>query len=126
MKIIIADDSTLIRERLQNVLLSFGQVEIVGTYNNGTDTLKALKTLNPDLAIIDIKMPGLSGLEVLKEIRKVNKTLQIIILTLYGSEYYRNQAIEAGVNYFFSKVDDFEKVELVISDMLKINVNQTI
>ena len=126
MRIVIADDSTLIRNRLQDVLLSFDQVEIVGTCTNGTDTLKALQTLNPDLAIIDIKMPGLSGLEVLKEIRKVNKTLQIIILTFYGSEYYRQKAIEGGANYFFSKVDDFEKVEKVVNEMLKLTVNQTI
>jgi two-component system, NarL family, response regulator DesR len=126
MRVVIADDSTLIRNRLQDVLLSFDQVEIVGTFTNGTDTLKTLQTLNPDLAIIDIKMPGLSGLEVLKEIRKVNKTLQIIILTFYGSEYYRQKAIEAGANYFFSKVDDFEKVEKVVNEMLKLTVNQTI
>lgn len=126
MRVVIADDSTLIRSRLQDVLLSFDQVEIVGTCDNGTDTLKALQTLKPDLAIIDIKMPGLSGLEVLKEIRKENNILQIIILTLYGSEYYRQKAIEGGVNYFFSKVDDFEKVEKVVTEMLKLTINQTI
>lgn len=121
MRIVIADDSTLIRDRLQDVLLSFGQVEIVGIFNNGIDTLKALQTLNPDVAIIDIKMPGISGLEVLKEIRKENKTIQIAILTLYGSEYYRKQAIEAGADYFFSKVDDFDKIEVVINEMLNIH-----
>lgn len=126
MRIVIADDSTLIRERLQDVLRSFAQVEVVGTFNNGIDALKALQTLKPDLAIVDIKMPGLSGLEVLKETRKENETIQFIILTLHGTEQYRQQAIEAGANYFFSKVDDFEKVELVINDMLNSRINQTI
>lgn len=123
MRIVIADDSTLIRDRLQDVLRSFGQIEVVGTYNNGIDALKALQTLKPDLAIVDIKMPGLSGLEVVKETRKENKNLQFIILTLHGTEQYRQQAIEAGANYFFSKVDDFEKVELVITDMLNSGIN---
>jgi len=126
MRIVIADDSTLIRDRLQDVLRSFGKVEVVGAFNNGIDVLKALLTLKPDLAIVDIKMPGLSGLEVLKETRKENKTLQFIILTLHGTEYYRQQAIDAGANYFFSKVDDFGKVELVINDMLNLSINQTI
>lgn len=126
MRIVIADDSTLIRERLQDVLRSLGQVEVVGTFNNGIDALKALQTLKPDLAIIDIKMPGLSGLEVLKEIRKENKTLQFIILTLHGTEYYRQQAISSGANYFFSKVDDFEKIEFVISEMLNLRMKQAI
>jgi two-component system, NarL family, response regulator DesR len=126
MRVVIADDSTLMRERLQDVLRSFGQLEVVGTFNNGIDALKALQTLKPDLAILDIKMPGLSGLEVLKETRKVNKTIQFIILTLHGTEYYRQQAIASGANYFFSKVDDFEKIELVINDMLKLKIIQTI
>jgi DNA-binding NarL/FixJ family response regulator len=56
-----------------------------------------------------IKMSGFSGLEVLKQTRKENKTLQFIILTLHVNEYYRQQSINSGANYFFSKVDDFEK-----------------
>ncbi len=125
MRIVIADDSILIRDRLQDVLRSFSQVEVVGAFNNGTDALEALHTMKPELAIVDIKMPGLSGLEVLKQTRLENKTLQFIILTLHGTEYYRQQAIDAGANYFFSKVDDFEKVELVINDMLNLEINQT-
>lgn len=126
MRIVIADDSNLIRERLQDLLRSFGQIEVVGAYNNGTDALKALRKLKPDLAIVDIKMPGLSGLEVLKEIRKENKTLQFIILTLHGTEYYRQQAIAEGANYYLSKVDDFEKIEFVINEILNIKIIQTI
>jgi DNA-binding NarL/FixJ family response regulator len=126
MRIVIADDSPLIRERLQDVLRSIEQVEVVGTFNNGIDALNALRTLNPDLAVVDIKMPGLSGLEVLKETRKDNKTLQFIILTLHGTEYYRQQAIASGANYFFSKVDDFGKIEFVINEILKFEIIQTI
>jgi two-component system nitrate/nitrite response regulator NarL len=126
MRIVIADDSPLIRERLQDVLRSIEQVEVVGTFNNGIDALNALRTLNPDLAVVDIKMPGLSGLEVLKETRKDNKTLQFIILTLHGTEYYRQQAISSGANYFFSKVDDFGKIEFVINEILKFEIIQTI
>lgn len=117
MKVVIADDSVLIRERLQNVLSTFRQVELLGTYNNGTDTLEALRNLKPDLAIVDIKMPGLNGLEVLTETRKENKTIQFIILTFHATEYYRRMAMEAGVNYFFSKADDFEKVAEVVEEI---------
>jgi len=74
--------------------------------------------MKPDLAIVDIKMPGLSGLEVLNEIRKEDKTVKFIILTFYPSYYYRQLAIQGGANYFFSKVDDFEKVSLVVEEML--------
>lgn len=125
MQVIIADDSVLIRERLQEMLSISGKVEIVGSCNNGTDTLEALRNLKPDLAIVDIKMPGLTGLQVLTEIRKENKTLQFIILTFHASDYYRQMALEAGADYFFSKVDDFEKVAEVVAGMLAIEENKS-
>jgi len=117
MRVIIADDSVLIRERLQGMLGFSGQVELVESCDNGTDALKAIMNLKPDLAIVDLKMPGLTGLEVLSEIRKENKNLQFIILTLHASDYYRQMALEAGADYFFSKVDDFEKVAEVVAAM---------
>lgn len=125
MRVIIADDSALIRERLQEMLGISGQVELVESCDNGTDTLKALRNLKPDLAIVDLKMPGLSGLEVLTEIRKEDKALQFIILTLHTSECYRQMATEAGADYFISKVDDFEKVAEVVAGMLTYEKNKS-
>jgi two-component system response regulator YesN len=119
MRVLLADDSDLILVRLQAILKEYKQVEIVGSFKNGTETLKALKTLKPDLAIVDIKMPGLSTLEILKEIRKEDKVMSIIVLTLYASNYYRKLAIQAGADFFFSKVDDFEKIPSIISDLIE-------
>jgi DNA-binding NarL/FixJ family response regulator len=118
MRLLLADDSELILVRLQALVSRYEHVEIVGTCRNGTDTLEAIRTLKPDLAIVDIKMPGLSGLEVLTEIRKDDKETKVIILTFYSSEYYRQLAFEAGADYFFSKVDDFEKISSVLADLL--------
>ena len=117
MRVLLADDSGLILERLQKMVSMFRQVEIVGSFKNGTDTLEALRILKPDLAIVDIKMPGLSGLEVLKQIRKEDKTVKFIILTFYSSDYYQKVAIDAGVDYFFSKVNDFEKISKVVAEL---------
>ena len=118
LKVLLADDSVLILEWLQDTLGMNKQVEIVGSFKNGIDTLQALKTLKPDLAIVDFKMPGLNGLEVLKEIRKENKILKFIILTYYSLDNYRQAAMLSGADYFFSKVDDFEKVSIVIEEMV--------
>ena len=127
MRVLLADDSVLILEWLQDTIGVNKQVEIVGSFKNGIDALIALKTLKPDLAIVDFKMPGLNGLEVLKEIRKENKILKFIILTYYSLDNYRQVAINAGADYFFSKVDDFEKVSLVVKEMLdKENNNKII
>jgi len=128
MRVLLADDSVLILEWLQDTLGVNKQVEIVGSFKNGIDTLNALRTLKPDLAIVDFKMPGLNGLEVLKEIRKENKILKFIILTYYSLDNYRQVALNAGADYFFSKADDFEKVSLVVKEMLdkENNNNNTI
>lgn len=117
MRVLLADDSSLILGRLQALVGNFKNVEIVGSFINGTETLEALRVLKPDLAIVDIKMPGLTGLEVLTGIRKENKAIKFIILTLYSSDHYRQSAIRAGTDYFFSKVDEFEKVSQVIAEL---------
>lgn len=119
MRVLLADDSDFILERLQEMLSAYQEVEIVGSLKNGTETLEALRMMKPDLAIVDIKMPGLNGLEVLSELRKEDKTIKFIILTFYSSDYYRHSAIKAGTDYFFSKVDDFEKIALVVAELLE-------
>jgi two-component system, NarL family, nitrate/nitrite response regulator NarL len=118
MKILLADDSELILKRLQDIVFDYDQVELTGSYRNGMDTLNAMRETLPDLAIVDLKMPDLTGLEVLHEIRKENKTIKIIILTLYTSELYRNKAMMYGADYFFSKTEDFDKIHIVIEEML--------
>ncbi len=117
MKVLLADDSDLILERLQEMACKHRHVEIVALCDNGTDTLESLRMFKPDLAIVDIQMPGLSGIEVLKEIRKEDKTIKIIILTFFASAYYRQLALQSGADYFFNKADDFDKVSEVIGGM---------
>ncbi len=119
MKVIIADDSDLILDRLQQILSQFEQIVIVGSFRNGTEALEGMRLLEPDLAILDFKMPGLNGIEVLKEFRKENVTTKIIILTFYATDYYRLMASKAGADYFYSKVDDFEKIELAVGNILE-------
>ena len=118
MRVLIADDSVLMLDRLRAIISGFKQAEIVGELQNGNDALEALKSLKPDLAIIDIKMPGLNGLEVLYNIRKENKVLTFIIFTLFASDYIADLAIKSGADYFFNKVDDFDKLSHVVSEMI--------
>ena len=115
MKVLFADDSDLILERLQQMAAMFNNTEVVGTYRNGTDALEAIRTLKPDLAVVDYKMPGMNGLQVLTQIRKEEWTGRFILLTFFPSGFYRQQARLAGADYFFSKVDDFEKVSGVMA-----------
>ena len=121
LRVLLADDSQLILDRLHTSLGDIIGVEIVGSFKNGTETLEVIKTLNPNLVIIDISMPGLTGLQVLDSVRKENHKTKFIVLTSYASDYYRKKAIELDADYFFSKVDDFEKVPGIVNDLLMQN-----
>ena len=120
MKILLADDSQLILDRLQEMLSDFKGAEIVAALKNGKDSLEFIRTLDPDLVILDINMPVLSGLQVLEAVKKENHKAVFIILTFYPSKYFREKAISLGAEYFFSKVDDFEKVSTVVSNLLSL------
>ncbi|MEI8203161.1 MAG: response regulator transcription factor [Bacteroidota bacterium] len=120
MKVILADDSELVLERIKELVNRYKKIDIVGMYKNGIDALNGLKGLKPDLTIIDLNMPGLSGMEVLTEIRKVDTELKYIIFTFYASEIYRTKALKAGADHFFSKVDDVDKLVEVIEEMLSV------
>jgi DNA-binding NarL/FixJ family response regulator len=119
MKILIADDSAFIRERLLEILAEIDQVEVVASLSNGIDTLDALRNLTPDVAILDIRMPGLNGLEVLNTFRKENQSVIFIILTLHSQGYFKHLAIQAGSSYFFNKAEDFGKISQVITELCK-------
>jgi len=119
MKVLIADDSRLMRERIREAISTFSGVEIVYETETGLQTLAALYKYNPDLAIIDIRMPDKNGLEVMKEFRTKNKTTKIIVLTNYAYDQYKDRAFENGADYFFSKSEDFEKIATVVATLLK-------
>jgi len=106
-------------DRLQQMLVSLADVKVVGTFSNGTDALDALQALKPDLAILDNKMPGLRGIDVIREVRKDDREVKLMLLTFYADAYYRQQALNAGADYFFSKSEDFEKIPEVIDQLRK-------
>jgi two-component system, response regulator YesN len=126
MKVIIADDSALILVRLQETIFKYKGIQIAGSYNNGIDALNALIRFKPDLAIIDMQMPGYSGLKVLHEIRKENISMKFVLLTFNPSVYYQQWAFQEGADYFFSKVDDFDKIFQVVDEMLRIEKKKQI
>lgn len=127
MKVLLANDSVLILERLKELLSINRKVDIVASLKNGDDTLAAIKVLNPDLVIVDINMPGLNGLEILTEVRRENKATKVIILTFYSSDHYRKLSMHSG-EIFFNKADDFEKISMIVERLMrdakyKTNVN---
>ncbi len=108
-KVIIIDDEPLIRKGLMKIINwnSYG-FNIIGDAENGIDGYRKICSLNPDLCIIDIKMPGMDGLELIEKIKNRNIDTKIIILTGYPEFEYAQRAIDLGVDTYILKPIDPE------------------
>ena len=110
MRVVIADDSELFCKLLIADLSDIKGIEIVGQAHKGFETIQLIQELDPDVVILDIRMPGGNGIEVLRSIEKHNEVPVIIMLTNYPYPQYRKRCMEAGADYFFDKSSEFEKV----------------
>ena len=118
IKVIIIDDHTLFREGLQR-LLTRHEIDVISSVSNGDDGLKSIKNLFPDIILLDLRMPDLSGIEVLKNIRQINKTLPVVMLTTSDDEKDLIEALKNGASGYLLK--DMEPDDLVVAlkDVLK-------
>jgi|WetSurMetagenome_2_1015567.scaffolds.fasta_scaffold00014_36 DNA-binding NarL/FixJ family response regulator len=110
MKVVIADDSSLMRDRIKKLLAGTEENVMVFEAENGDDAIQSIRENKPDLVILDIRMPGMNGIEVLKRIKEDNTKIIVCILTNYPFQQYRQKCIELGADYFFDKNLEFEKI----------------
>ena len=118
IKVIIIDDHTLFREGLQR-LLTRHEIDVISSVSNGDDGLKSIKNLFPDIILLDLRMTDLSGIEVLKNIRQINKALPVVMLTTSDDEKDLIEALRNGASGYLLK--DMEPDDLVVAlkDVLK-------
>ena len=114
IRVVVADDSALVRRRVIALLKGLEDVEVVGQAEDGPAAIETVRALKPDVVILDLRMPGSSGLEVLRTIGKEPSLPKVIILTNYPFTQYRRKCLEAGASYFFDKSADFDKIHEAI------------
>ncbi|HUV52553.1 MAG TPA: response regulator transcription factor [Dehalococcoidia bacterium] len=102
-RVLIADDHALLREAMRNLLDREDDIEIVGEASDGEEAVKLSSKLKPDIAIMDIVMPKLNGIEASKEIKKISPATAIIILTAYDDAQYVLGLLEAGAAGYLLK-----------------------
>ena len=119
MRVLIVDDSKIVCEGLQQMLINIPGVEIVGQANDGQDAITAISEYEPDVVILDIRLPDLSGIDVLADIRAKNLSTRVIMLTNYPYLQYRKKCEELGADYFFDKVTEIEEISKVIEELAK-------
>ena len=121
-KVVVVDDEPAIREGLRTIVdwAQFGFI-VVGDAADGNEALVQYKALSPDLIVIDIRMPGMDGLQVIQEIRKMDTSCHFLILSGYADFTYAKRAIEFGIDgYMLKPLDETELEEELkrISSML--------
>lgn len=117
MKIVIADDSSLLRERIKSLLNNINRVSVVGEAINGVEALQLIGEKEPDMVILDIRMPEMNGIEVLKKIRERGLRTKVCILTNYPYKQYKEKCLAEGADYFFDKNVDIQQILDLISKL---------
>jgi NarL family two-component system response regulator LiaR len=103
IKIIIADDHIVVREGTRELLQKAGDLQIVGEAGDGEEAVRLVKELKPDVIILDVAMPRLSGIEAARRIKAISPDTAVLILTAYEYDQYVIALLEAGANGYLLK-----------------------
>jgi DNA-binding NarL/FixJ family response regulator len=113
-KIILADDHVLIRHGIKNIISQIPDLQVAGEASNGEELLSLLETEAPDLLILDIMMPKISGVEVVGILKRRYPRIKVLMLTMHKSMGYFYSAMSAGADGYLMKGDSSEELLLAI------------
>jgi DNA-binding NarL/FixJ family response regulator len=114
IKVLIVDDHTLVRDGIRALLALVADIQVVGEAVNGREALEKVKKLAPDVVLMDLAMPIMSGLEATRRIRKRFPGTKVLALTQYEDKEYIVPTIEAGARGFVSKMAAFSELASAI------------
>ncbi len=103
IRIVVADDHTIVREGLKQLLGAAGDLEVVGEAQDGFEVIKRVRELDFDLLLLDMSMPGKSGIELIKQVRAEKPKLRILVLSMHEEHQYAVRAIRAGAAGYLTK-----------------------
>lgn len=108
IKLMIADDHAIVREGLKQLFSLYSDISVVGEATNGSDVLVNLRTQTIDLLLLDMTMPGISGVELITRIRAQNATLPILVLSMHNEVQIARRALSNGASGYLTKDSDPE------------------
>ena len=117
---LIVDDSAVIRRRLVSMLSEIPGVQLVGEASRAVQGAELIRSEQPDVVILDIRMPDRSGIGLLEDIKNDPERPTIIILTNYPYAAYRKRCMELGASHFFDKSTEFTELETVVRELAQV------
>ena len=113
-KVFLADDHPLLRTGLRMSLSQHADIDFIGEANDGFKAVEKIKTNPPDVALIDVDMPGLTGMAAIRMLRKHYPDMKLLILSSYSDRHYIEESMQAGANgYILKSIDINELVEVI-------------
>jgi len=119
MRLIIADDHAIVREGLKALFEKEGDIEVVGEASNGEDAVQLVRDLAPDVAIIDIAMPKLNGVEAIRHIRAFDTSVKTVVLSMHAENTIVGEALKAGCHSYVLKSSLFEEISMALNVIAK-------
>jgi DNA-binding NarL/FixJ family response regulator len=118
IKILLVDDHQLFRDGLKNILDKKSNMTVIAQASNGRDAVKICAKLKPDVAIIDVSMPDMNGLEATNQILKTNSSIKVIGLSMYSSKQFIQGMFEAGAYAYLLKDGDADEFITAITTVM--------
>jgi DNA-binding NarL/FixJ family response regulator len=103
IRVLLADDHALVREGLKRILATADDIAVAAEAANGDEVLALVKASDYDLALLDLSMPGLSGLDLVRRLRLEKPKLRILVLSMHGESQYAARALKAGASGYLTK-----------------------
>ena len=103
IRIVIADDHAIVREGLKRIVASAEDMEMVGEAADGTDVMQRVRELEFDVLVLDLSMPGRSGMELIKLVHSEKPRLRILVLSMHQELQYAVRAIKSGASGYLTK-----------------------
>lgn len=103
IRVLIADDHTIMREGLKQLLLSTGDLDVVGEARDGHEVLQQVRALDFDVLLLDMSMPGKSGMDLIKQVKTERPKLRVLVLSMHQEHQYAVRAIKAGASGYLTK-----------------------
>ena len=119
VRVLLADDHTLIRAGIRALLESVLGMEVVAESGDGREALALIEKHTPDVALLDIGMPGLNGLEVARQAAGVSPRTRLVILSMYADSAFVRQALQAGVKGYLLKGAAVSELPLAIQAVMR-------
>ncbi len=114
IRVVLADDHTLVREGIRAILEKAKDIEVVGEASDGQEALELTENLLPDVLLVDIAMPRLSGIETIHRLKRMRSKTRAVVLSDYSDETIVRQALQAGARAYLIKRSVSEELLLAI------------